>query len=105
MESFAERFAFALKRKGIVEDELAKKLGLSQQAISNWKHGKNLSKKMYQVAEELEVNPDWLIKNRGPMEGRSGIDSRIIEGLSALGDHQKEALFGFIQAMKGKESE
>lgn len=52
-----------MKEKGITQKELCERLGLKQQAFTNWKNGNNTSymKHLVQIATVLDVNLDYLL--------------------------------------------
>lgn len=52
-----------MKEKGITQKELCERLGLKQQAFTNWKNGNNTSymKYLVQIATVLDVNLDYLL--------------------------------------------
>ena len=41
LDTFAKRLDYALGLRGVSEELLAKKIGVTQQAINNWRNEKN----------------------------------------------------------------
>ncbi len=64
---FGKRLKIALDFRGKSEGDLAQALGVRQQAVNNWVHEKTGSKKLYEAAAHLGINPDWLYENVGEM--------------------------------------
>lgn len=62
MDIFTERLDATLKSKGLEQKDLAKKLHISNSAISEWITGKKKSYQKYaaEIAEFLEVSIDYL---------------------------------------------
>ena len=64
--TFGERLAYARKKKGLNQKQLAKLIGVTQSIISRWENGIQkpyLSTKTQKLIKVLEVSGDWLIGN------------------------------------------
>lgn len=78
-----------LKDIGMTQKELCIRLGVNQQAFTNWKSGNNDSyiKKLPQIAEILGVSVDYLLGHdtakpkKGPASGEVGLSDEIISFL------------------------
>lgn len=69
MNSFAERLFYARTLRGLSQACLAKACQLSQGAIGNYERGMRQSaKRVFKIAEVLQVNAQWLSEGTGPMD-------------------------------------
>lgn len=70
--SLAERLTLAMSIKGITESTLGKGIGVSQTTIWKLKNGKTSSnRKIYEIANYLNVNLNWLVNGKGGMVNNS----------------------------------
>lgn len=70
--SLAERLTLAMSIKGITESTLGKSVGVSQTTIWKLKNGKTSSnRKIYEIANYLNVNLNWLVNGKGGMDNNS----------------------------------
>lgn len=70
--SLAERLTLAMRIKGITEATLGKSVGVSQTTIWKLKNGKTSSnRKIYEIANYLNVNLNWLVNGKGGMDNNS----------------------------------
>ncbi|WP_104532512.1 helix-turn-helix domain-containing protein [Xanthomonas arboricola] len=70
-----DRLAQAMRHSGLTQDSLAKRVGVSQQAIQKLLSGTSkTSRKLTEIALACGVRPEWLATEEGPMS---------IEGLRA----------------------
>lgn len=62
-ESFRERFEQAIKNSGIKPIDIAKKTGISQATLSQYRSGysKPKSSRLFLLARTLNVSPSWLM--------------------------------------------
>lgn len=68
-ENLSSRLLYALNRQKISQSELARKIGVKPQVIQYLCTGNaNKSKFSYEIAIALEINPNWLIAGKGPMQ-------------------------------------
>lgn len=58
-----KRIDIALEARGMTAAELAKRTGISQQDISNYRHGRYAprQRKLFVIATSLGVSPAWLM--------------------------------------------
>ncbi|WP_439257103.1 LexA family transcriptional regulator [Lonepinella sp. BR2271] len=69
MKTLAERLRYLLNINGLTEDEFAKKVNVSQQAINYVLNGKTREpKKIYEMANALDVDVEWLKTGQGNYE-------------------------------------
>lgn len=67
--SLAERLSLAMRIKGISQATLGEGVGVSQTTIWKLMNGKtNSNRKLYQIADYLQINLDWLVSGTGEME-------------------------------------
>ncbi|HGJ5883292.1 MULTISPECIES: XRE family transcriptional regulator [Arsenophonus] len=77
MNTFAERLKAALNSAGMSQEQLAKIVGVSQPAIAKLISGKaKSSRKAFDLALALKINPIWLIHGQGSMH--SSVDDSNI---------------------------
>ncbi|WP_392564346.1 helix-turn-helix transcriptional regulator [Orbus wheelerorum] len=73
--SFTERFNLAMKNKGISQGKLAESIGVAQSGI--WKLTSGVSKtsrKIIEISNVLDVNPEWLATGKGDMHSKNKIN-------------------------------
>jgi transcriptional regulator with XRE-family HTH domain len=69
VNSFAERLSHARTLRGLSQASLARACKLSQGAIGNYERGmRHSAKRIFKIAEVLQVNAQWLSEGIGPME-------------------------------------
>lgn len=67
--SLAERLSLAMRIKGISQATLGEGVGVSQTTIWKLMNGKTSSnRKLYQIADYLQINLNWLVSGTGEME-------------------------------------
>lgn len=72
MKTFAERLVWARTQKDISQEELGKRVGVSQSTIGNYEAGLRLNpRKINSLAEALEVSAKWLEEGIGSPKGQS----------------------------------
>lgn len=66
MKTVAERLLWARKEARLTQEQLAKRVGLSQTTISDLERGRNEgSRDLVQIAIKLDLNPRWLATGKG----------------------------------------
>lgn len=72
--NIADRIQQLRKKKGISQEELADRIGISRQAVSKWESGQTMPdlEKVILLSEYFEVTTDYLLKGvePAPEEGR-----------------------------------
>lgn len=107
MKTLAARLKIARAEAGINQKELAKRVSVSQQAISKIEAGKaKATYIMVPLANALDVNLEWLSAGTGPMRGDNGNvvelnprNTKLTAAFSKLTRKQREAVVALIQAM------
>lgn len=80
--NMADRIQQLRKTKGISQEELADRIGVSRQAVSKWESGQSSPdlEKVILLSEFFDVTTDYLLKGKEPQPGdreRRGQDARI----------------------------
>ncbi len=75
---FTARLRRALKRAGITQALLAKRLGIDRSAVCNWLGGRSIPKGEYllQMPDILNVDGHWLLTGRGPIGQRASMNGQ-----------------------------
>lgn len=65
-----ERILLATEQAALTRSGLAKRLGVSRQAVNNWIKGKNnpSTKNLSDIADATDVRLEWLALEHGPIE-------------------------------------
>ena len=65
-----ERILLATEQAAMTRSGLAKRLGVSRQAVNNWIKGKNnpSTKNLSDIADATDVRLEWLALEHGPIE-------------------------------------
>lgn len=66
--NMADRIQYLRKAKGISQEELAEKVGVSRQAVSKWESEQSMPdlEKIIAMSDFFEVTTDYLLKGREP---------------------------------------
>lgn len=95
---FSERLEFALRMRGMKPTQLARRTGLTNADISNYRHAhyRPGSEKLHKIAKALNVAPEWLDGYDVPME-------KIESNLSPVGEKTLRtiSLFEYIGCGEG----
>ena len=69
MMNLADRIQDLRKRRGLPQEELADKLGVSRQAVSKWESGQSTPdiERIILMSEFFEVTTDYLLKGTEPV--------------------------------------
>jgi len=66
LNTFGERLLFAREKRGLSQDQLGEKAGVSQVTINHIEKGRNASsKKLVDIARALKVPAEWLASGEG----------------------------------------
>ena len=84
--NIADRIQYLRKRKGISQEELADKIGVSRQAVSKWENGQSSPdiEKIILLSDFFNVTTDYLLKGITPITNPSKKKTDI-KVFSALG--------------------
>ena len=98
-----ERITFARERAGLSQTELAKKIGITPQAIQNWEYGKSSPRlqRLKKLAEVLNVSEEWITTGNGSFKRKKQSNAKndkdltdnilfVLDQLS--GEKKKDAL-------------
>ena len=71
--NLADRIQQLRKRKGISQEELADRIGVSRQAVSKWESGQTSPdlEKIVLLSEFFEVTTDYLLKGVSPAQAQT----------------------------------
>lgn len=74
--NLADRIQQLRKRKGISQEELADRIGVSRQAVSKWESGQTSPdlEKIVLLSDYFEVTTDYLLKGVSPAQAQTGPD-------------------------------
>lgn len=108
MNTLSERLIFALNLRGINQNTLAKKMGVSRSAISQIcsNKTKNISADLAtRICKELKINPFWLVLGEGKPEIETSGDISPLEGdlvelISSLPEPAKQMSVNIIREIK-----
>ncbi|MFZ4220667.1 helix-turn-helix domain-containing protein [Enterobacter ludwigii] len=85
MQSFSERLRYVLYKRDMSQSEAARRCGISQQAMNYIiKNNLDSSKLAVQIANGLNLNPDWLISGKGKLENVELIEIPVIDNYFVL---------------------
>lgn len=74
------------KQRGLSQEELAEKIGVSRQAVSKWESAQSIPDldKLIRLSEYFDVTIDELVKGEPPnASSRQRLDARLFAGISA----------------------
>lgn len=77
--NLADRIQQLRKRKGISQEELADRIGVSRQAVSKWESGQTSPdlEKIVLLSDYFEVTTDYLLKGVSPTPAQTGPDQTV----------------------------
>jgi len=84
-----DRILDLMQKKGVNTTELAKKLGLSPSAVTDWKKGKSkpTSTQVIVMAEFFSVTTDYILLGKNTPQENNEIKNNFITGNIANGDN------------------
>lgn len=105
--SIGDRLRYLLEVRGYSQVALAKKIGITQAAISNLvtdNSRKPSAPTLLKLAAALQANPDWILTGQGePFEinviGRKA-EKELLEAFRNMDDQAKAALVAAAKAMR-----
>ena len=110
--TISDRIFERIKQLSMTQKEFAKKAGIQQSTISEWKSkGTNpTSEKIMVICNELKVTPEWLLSGiektgeRGNALDWYVIDKdtemgEIIKNYHSMDEKQRERLMGYMEAI------
>ena len=111
--TISERIFRVLKEKNMTQTEFAKRAGISNSAISDWKR-KNTNpsaEKIMDICYALDITPEQLLTGKG-IDDTSEIeiltdrfhidkaDQKLLEDYHGLQDSQRKRLLAYIKTLK-----
>lgn len=103
-----DRIKLARKEAKLTQKELADRVGIRPQAVSQWESGDTKSLRgpsLARAAEALGVNPIWLSDGDGPMQNYAVRDEaytappELVRAWSALDKNNRELLLSIATAL------
>lgn len=98
---FPERLVAARKKRGLSQEELAKRSGLKPAAISHFETGarKPSFDNLRRLADALNVTADYLLGRTDDPEGFAEADVAYRHGFEQLSADQREIALDFIEVL------
>lgn len=98
----AQRLQQLRKEKGMSQEELAERLGVSRQAVSKWESGQSTPdvEKIVAASEEFGVTTDWILKGVRPA-GETAFAKRKLAGRILFAASPAFAAAGLMLAVAG----
>ncbi|GAB1102135.1 XRE family transcriptional regulator [Shewanella algae] len=76
-ETFADRLKLAMDEAGYTQASLGEAIGMAQPSVWKLVTGKTKNtRKLYEIARVLRVNPDWLLTGKGQKEMAGGSSNK-----------------------------
>ncbi|WP_386082454.1 XRE family transcriptional regulator [Vreelandella sp. F11] len=87
---FSERLKMARERRGLTQTQLGEMLGVSAQSVQQWESGGTMPrhKRIDSLAKQLNVRPQWLILEQGPMV--EGVQDEVVLHKTELYEEEGE---------------
>lgn len=109
--TISERIIERLKQLSISQKEFAKKVGIQESTISEWKKNKTnpSSDKILAICKALDVSPEWLLSGVDPAASRGknhsyyvvDVDTdtgKLVAEFNKLEKPQRDRILGYIEA-------
>lgn len=102
-----DRIAYAIAEARRLNPELdktslAKKMGVGRQVLYNWMEGKVASprsKSLYKLAEAAHLNPEWLLREKGPerpVQELSEDEQVLVDRFRRLTEENRIHVLGYL---------
>ncbi len=114
--TISDRIFERLKQLSMTQKEFARKAGIQQSTISEWKKNKTnpSSDKILAICKALDVTPEWLLSgiethgDRGKPSEWYAIDAltesgQLIKAFNSMDKAQQSRLLGYAEALTKKE--
>lgn len=104
-DSFVMRLHAAMAARSVDQSELARRLGITSQAVNQWLAGETApkGKRVARVAEELGVSLDWLLAGRGGLSETPAPGAAFAWPEAGLSDDQTVDLAARLEQMLREE--
>ncbi|WP_289171635.1 helix-turn-helix transcriptional regulator [uncultured Parasutterella sp.] len=106
MTTLSERINAALEYRKMSQSELARRLGVTRQAVSLWCAAgtKDISAtNAMLIAKELEVDPYWLVLGKGEMKPPKRLEEheiKMVNVMQKLDEDSKNLAIKLIEQLK-----
>jgi transcriptional regulator with XRE-family HTH domain len=90
------------QQAGLTQTELARRAGVSKQAVSQWESGRIKSfsaDNLFKVAEVLGVDAKVLLPSRSPSESLLPQEQKLLNNFRALREKERKAVLAVIAAL------
>ena len=101
MDAVVNRILECAKSKGLDQKALAQRIGIRQQAITEWKKGitSSYTKYIQQLADVLETTADYLLTGE-QITAEQRLDSALAEELATATPEEVMLVRAYIQGLK-----
>ena len=109
--TISDRIFERIKQLSMTQKEFAKKAGIQQSTISEWKKNKTnpSSDKILAICKALDVSPEWLLSGVDPAENRgknqiyytvdvSSDSGILVSEFNKLEKPQRDMILGYVAA-------
>ena len=109
----SERIFYLLKKKKMTQMEFAKRVGIANSTVSEWKKRRATpsTDKIMDICEVLEITPEQLLTGRGIDDMNdigiashedqiTPMDRKIIEDYHGMKEEQRKRLLAYMEALK-----
>ncbi len=116
--TISDRIFERIKQLSMTQKEFAKKAGIQQSTISEWKKNKTnpSSDKILAICKALDVSPEWLLSGVDPAENRGknqmyytvdlSTDSGIlVSEFNKLEKQERDRILGYVAAFAAMQNE
>jgi len=116
--TISERIFERIKQLSMTQKEFAKKAGIQQSTISEWKKNRTnpSSDKILAICKALDVSPEWLLSGGDPAENRGKnqmyytVDLRTDSGIlvtefNKLEKQERDMILGYVAAFAAMQKE
>ncbi len=116
--TISDRIFERLKQLSITQKEFAKKAGIQQSTISEWKKNKTnpSSDKILAICKALDVTPEWLLSGVDPAENRgknqkyytvdlSTDSGMLVIEFNKLDKQERDRILGYVAAFSAMQKE
>jgi len=100
MNKFAQRFNIALEASGMTGADLARRLGISDAIVSQYRSGKYKPRqdRLYEISQILGCSPAWLLGLDTPIS-EDELTAELTEMIGRLDKTEKARAIDYIEYM------
>lgn len=110
MEQIKNRLRKAMEIRGMRQQDIIEKTGLSSSTISQYLSGRNepKQKNIYIMARALSVSPEWLMGFDADMEWKENVritnrEKELLYACRGLNDEGQQALLAYVKYLASRE--